>query len=121
MLVRPQVCRYNSHLSRNFSKSSVLHAKKGKVVDVTESFADVEEKMNENWKSMQKWKLESTNPTPLVKWLQKIQDREHSQQLRDIMENIRKKYPEEAKKADHYVSSLSPGIRVHPTLRYCVL
>lgn len=112
MLSCQRVCRYNSQsYNRTISKSSVLHAKKGKVkLAESETFADVEQKMNESWKSMQKWKLESSTPTPLVKWLQKIQDKDHSQTLRDVIDNIRQKYPEEAKKADNYVSQLSPGI-----------
>jgi hypothetical protein len=74
-----------------------------------EAYLAAEAKLNESWKNIQSWKLSSGTPTPLIRWLNKIQDQENASLNAELMDKVRERYPEEAKKADDFINTLSPG------------
>lgn len=97
---------------RTFQTSSTLLAKQessSRTAESKEAFIAAQAKLTETWKSIQNWKLSSETPTPLVRWLNKIQDQDTARHNQELMDSIRAKFPEEAKKADNFVNSLSPG------------
>jgi hypothetical protein len=101
--------------TRSFQCTPILLAKQqdqgsNRTAESKEAFLAAQTKLSDTWKSIQNWKLSSDTPTPLVRWLNKIQDQETAALNQELMDSIRKKYPEESKKADNFVNSLSPGI-----------